>query len=152
MLARIIPGAVEVTGSDAPEKKKTALKAFQNGEINVLVTKPKIAGYGQNWQSCQREIFVGLNHKFEEFYQAVRRCHRFGQEHEVIAYLIQHELEGRIIANLERKEAQAAEMYANLTRYMASADWAQQCATSRDVIEYAPTIPMRLPSFLQSAA
>jgi hypothetical protein len=85
LMARI-PDAVEVKGTHTPESKEANLLGFSDGSIRVLVTKPKIAGFGLNWQHCARVGFVGLSYSYEAFYQAVRRCWRYGQTREVDVY------------------------------------------------------------------
>ena len=118
LITQLIPGAVNVQGSDSPESKSKNLLGFAQGEIRVLVSKPKIAGFGMNWQHCARMAFVGLDDSFEKFYQAVRRCYRFGQKREVQVHLFTAENEGQILANLKRKEVQHHEMSANMIEHM----------------------------------
>lgn len=113
-LKRAIPGAVEVRGSDTPEHKESALLGFADGTVRVLVTKPSIAGFGMNWQGCARMAFVGLSDSFERYHQAVRRCWRFGQTREVVAYVVTADAEGAVVRNIERKERQMTEMMAEL--------------------------------------
>lgn len=115
-----IPDAVEVRGSDTPEYKEKALRDFTEGHIRVLVTKPTIAGHGLNWQHCARMAFVGLSDSWEQYYQAMRRCWRFGQTRPVECYIITCDTEGSVVKNIERKEKQASEMFDNLTRNMAA--------------------------------
>ncbi len=110
MLSRLIEGAVQVTGSDGIEKKIRTLEAFSNGEVSVLVTKPSICGFGMNWQHCHQMAFVGLSDSWEQFYQAIRRCWRFGQEKPVDVYLFSAETEGNTLANIKRKEEDAKRM------------------------------------------
>lgn len=117
-ITQLIPGAVNVQGSDSPESKSKNLMGFAHGEIRVLVSKPKIAGFGMNWQHCARMAFVGLDDSFEKFYQAVRRCYRFGQKREVQVHLFTAENEGQILANLKRKEVQHHDMSANMIEHM----------------------------------
>jgi DNA modification methylase/superfamily II DNA or RNA helicase len=117
-LTRAIPGAVEVTGSDSTESKEAALAAFSRGETRVLISKPSICGWGMNWQHCARVAFVGLSDSYEQFYQAVRRCWRFGQMRPVECYVIAADTEGAVVANIERKERQASEMFDNIVRKM----------------------------------
>jgi DNA modification methylase len=118
MLTSLIPGAVNVQGSDSPESKAKNLMAFAHGDIRVLVSKPKIAGFGMNWQHCARMAFVGLDDSFEKFYQAVRRCYRFGQKRNVQVHLFTAENEGQILANLKRKEEQHHKMSENMIEHM----------------------------------
>lgn len=109
-LTGAIPGAVQVAGSDTPEDKETRLLAFARGGTRVLVTKPKIAGWGMNFQACARMAFVGVNDSFESQYQAIRRCYRFGQTRPVEVHIFSSELEGEVSRNLERKAREAEAM------------------------------------------
>lgn len=103
-LTKLIDGAVEVKGSDAPEHKSKSMLGFAKADVKKLVTKPKIAGFGMNWQSCNQMIFVGLSDSWEQFYQAVRRCWRYGQAREVHVHIISADVEGGVLANIKRKE------------------------------------------------
>jgi DNA modification methylase len=118
LIADLIDGAVNVQGSDAPETKSKNLLGFAHGDIRVLVSKPKIAGFGMNWQHCARMAFVGLDDSFEKFYQAVRRCYRFGQKRQVQVHLFTAENEGQILANLKRKEEAHHQMSASMIEHM----------------------------------
>lgn len=118
MLTKLIEGAVNVQGSDSPEDKAKNLLGFAHGEFRVLISKPKIAGFGMNWQHCARMAFVGLDDSFEKFYQAVRRCYRFGQERSVHVHLFTAENEGQILANLKRKEQSHNELSKNMVEFM----------------------------------
>jgi len=117
-LTRAIPGAVQITGSDSVEYKARALLDFQAGRTRVLVSKPSIAGHGMNLQLCARMIFVGLSDSWESWYQAVRRCWRFGQQRPVQVHVITSEQEGAVVRNIERKETQAAEMMTEIVGHM----------------------------------
>lgn len=103
-LARALPGAVNVHGSLAPEEKAELLLAFADGEIRTLITKPSIAAMGLNWQHCARMAFVGLSDSYEGYYQAIRRCWRYGQTREVMAHIVVSEVEAQIPENVRRKE------------------------------------------------
>lgn len=118
LLARSIPDAVNVDGSMSPEEKAEALLAFADGEIRVLVTKPAIASQGLNYQHCARMAFVGLSDSYEQYYQAIRRCYRYGQARVVRAHIVLSELESQIAANVLRKEREAAAMTAELVTAM----------------------------------
>lgn len=109
-VADAIPGAIEITGSDDPDHKARAMEMFSSGACRVLVTKPSIAGWGMNWQHCARVAFLGLSDSWEQYYQAVRRCYRFGQLRPVKVYRVTASTEGAVLANIERKERQASEM------------------------------------------
>jgi len=117
-LQRLIPGSVNVQGSDKAEVKASRMMEFSDGKLRVLISKPKICGFGMNWQHCARMAFVGLDDSFEKFYQAVRRCHRFGQKRVVQVHLFTAENEGQILANLRRKELQHHEMSTNMIEHM----------------------------------
>lgn len=119
-LAAAIPGAVEVRGSDSLVVKEERLLAFTNGTARVLVTKPSIAGFGMNWQHCHQMAFVGLNDSYEQLYQGVRRCYRFGQTHPVTVVLFSAASEGAVLENIKRKEAQNTEMSVMMVEHMRS--------------------------------
>lgn len=124
LLARSIPGAVNVGGSMSPEEKAEHLLGFADGNIRVLVTKPAIASQGLNWQHCARMAFVGLSDSYEQYYQAIRRCYRYGQTRVVHAHVVLSELESQIAANVSRKEREAAAMTAELVAAMrAESTW-----------------------------
>ena len=110
MLAKAIPDAVEVRGSQSNSVKEKHIDSFTHSESRVIVTKPGIAGYGLNWQHCHNIAFVGLSYSFEDFYQALRRSYRFGQTKEVNAVIVQAETEGAILRNIQRKIDQHKEM------------------------------------------
>lgn len=118
-LAKAIPDAVEITGSDENEKKERAAIDFVEKRIRVMVSKPLIFGHGMNWQNCHRMAFVGLSDSYEQLYQAVRRCWRFGQTEPVRVAMITADTEGGVVRNIERKEKQANEMMNQLVRHMA---------------------------------
>lgn len=105
-----IEGAVEVRGSHPLEKKEKNLIAFTEGDVRVLVTKPRVAGFGLNWQHCARTAFVGASYSYEAFYQAIRRMWRFGQSRPVEAYIAMAQTELPVWAVLERKKGQHEHM------------------------------------------
>jgi hypothetical protein len=118
MLAKTINGAVEVKGSDSPEHKEQAMMDFTHGKIRVLVSKPSIAGFGMNWQHCRNMAFVGLSDSYEQYYQAVRRCWRFGQKNKVNVHIITAETEGAVVSNIRRKEQDAITMAESMVEHM----------------------------------
>jgi superfamily II DNA or RNA helicase len=131
-LARAIDGAIEVVGADKPEKKEQAALDFASGKIRVLVSKPSIFGFGLNFQHCHKMAFVGLSDSYEQFYQAVRRCWRFGQKEEVECHVITAETEGAVVANIKRKEADANRMAEEMVRHMKSYNEASIKGSSRE--------------------
>ena len=116
-----VDGAANVTGSMTPDEKADAFEQFQDGTIRVLVTKPSIAGMGMNFQNCHQMVFVGINDSWESYYQAVRRCWRFGQQSPVDAYVVVSELEQQIVDNVRRKEQEVAAWIGRLIHHMQQA-------------------------------
>lgn len=117
LLERLIPGAVQVSGSDSDECKEERLLAFARGEVRVLVTKPVIGGWGLNFQHCAHQTFFP-SHSFEQYFQGVRRCWRFGQKHPVVVDIVTTEGERRVLANLQSKARAAENMFARLVELM----------------------------------
>ena len=115
-LTKAIHGAVQIAGSDSVEEKEKRLQDFASGKIRVLVSKPSICGFGLNWQHASHMAFVGVTDSFEAYYQAVRRCWRFGQKKDVHVHVFASEAEGSVVANLKRKERDAIAMAENLSR------------------------------------
>jgi hypothetical protein len=147
-LAKAIKGAVELRGSDKEEDKERKLIDFSDGNIEKLVTKPSIAGFGMNWQHCNRTGYVGLNDSFEQLYQSVRRFWRFGQRNDVLVDLISDEREGAVIANLRRKEADADRMASAMVRHMQDLSTRAVRGVVRDTPNYNPQTALILPSWL----
>lgn len=116
-LERLIPDAVQVSGSDKDEAKEDKLLAFASGQARVLITKPKIAGFGMNFQSCHHVTFFP-SHSYEQYYQGVRRCWRFGQTKPVKVDIVTTEGERGVLKNLQRKSVQADKMFSNLVAEM----------------------------------
>ena len=109
-LASLIPQCIEVTGSDDADYKADMALKFSEDEIPAMSTKPSIFGFGMNLQNCSHMVFVGVNDSWEKFYQAVRRCWRYGQTRPVHVHIIAASTEGNVLDNLKRKEREAAEM------------------------------------------
>ena len=117
-LTAAINGSVEVVGSFPLEKKVRNIESFASGESRVIVSKPSITGFGLNWQHCYKMVFVGLNDSYEQLYQSVRRCYRFGQKKSVTAYLITSQLEGAVRENILEKEKRAEAMSQAMVGHM----------------------------------
>jgi ERCC4-related helicase len=120
LLSRLIPGAAQVKGGDSDELKEERLRAFADGQLRVLVTKPKIGAWGLNLQRCQHITFFPT-HSYEQYYQGVRRCWRFGQDKPVTVDIVTTEGGRGTMANLQRKSAAADEMFASLVQHMSEA-------------------------------
>jgi superfamily II DNA or RNA helicase len=120
-LVAAIDGAVEIKGSDKPDIKAGRMLGFSRGEFRVLVTKPSIAGFGMNWQHCHNVAFVGLTHSYEQFYQAVRRCWRFGQDCPVDVHVMVAETEQSVLRSIQSKQQAADTMAEQMTAAMRDA-------------------------------
>jgi superfamily II DNA or RNA helicase len=145
-LRAAIPNAVEVRGSMDARQKEDRLTAFATGTARVLITKPSVAGFGMNWQHCNVMIFAGRSFSYEAWYQAVRRCWRFGQARPVDCHLIVAEGEDQIGRVIDRKSADHSKM----KRAMASAmKRAGQKSETR--VKYQPNHKGKIPSWLFSA-
>ena len=138
-LANIIPGAVQVSGKDSDDDKEAKFLAFSRGDIRVLVTKPKIGAFGLNFQRCAHVTFFP-SHSFEQYYQGVRRCWRFGQKNEVRVDVVTTEGEQEVMKNLQRKAKSADGMFDHLVREMNNAQRIDR--------EVRATEPMEIPSWL----
>jgi len=152
MLAKLIPGAVNLHGGLKDSEKERILIDFSEGRISHLVTKASLAGFGMNWQHCADTGFVGLNDSFEQFYQAVRRFWRFGQEKPVTCHIIASELEGATVSNIKRKESDAERMAAAMVLHMADLSSAAVRGSIRETPNYNPQQPVIIPSFIRKSA
>jgi hypothetical protein len=144
-LAKSIRDSVEVRGSDSVDKKEDGLLGFAEGKYRCLVTKPSIGAWGLNYQHCPNMAFVGLSYSFEAYYQAIRRCWRFGQDRPVHAHVITSEAEGPVVDAIREKEHQAAEMFAEIVENM---DGLSLGRISRSEMDYNPQVPMMIPSWI----
>jgi len=140
-LQEAIHGSVQVAGADRDEDKEERLIAFAHGKVRVLVTKPKIAGFGLNFQSCHN-ITLFPSHSFEQYYQAVRRCWRFGQRKPVTVDIVTTEGEIGVLKNLQRKAAQADRMFSHLVREMNSAMHLERASPFTKAQESPPWLSM----------
>ena len=150
-LHELINESVEVKGSDKPEHKGNAMLSFSDRRIKALVTKPSIAGFGMNWQNCHNMIFTGLSDSYEQFYQAVRRCWRFGQERPVNVYIIISAREGCVKENIERKQADFIKMQKEMTELTKEITKKELKSTCRISTPYEPKQIMRLPEWEEFA-
>ncbi len=147
MLKSMISEAVEIRGSDKAAHKTGAMLNFSDGLIKCLVTKPSIAGFGMNWQQCHNMIFVGLSDSYEKYYQAVRRCYRFGQENEVNVHIVISAREGAVKANIERKQEDAKKMQDAMINLTKEVTKKELQVTTRIMTEYVPKVVMVLPDW-----
>lgn len=150
-LKHTINESVEVKGSDTAEHKTSSAIEFANGNIKCLVSKPSIFGWGLNWQNCRNMIFVGLSDSFEQFYQAVRRCWRFGQMQGVNVHIVISEREGAVLDNINRKERQSKEMITEMVKYSKNVLDLAKSGVINTVTTYIPTEDMQIPQFMKGA-
>ena len=150
-VSAMIPGATEVTGSDSNDKKESSMLGFVTGDVQILVSKPSICGYGMNFQRCSNVAFLGLSDSYEQFYQAVRRTYRFGQKRTVNCHIVTSDIEGAVVANIQRKEADAARMAMEMVSHMHSVNEADIRGSVRTDDAYVPQIDMVLPSWMVAA-
>lgn len=142
----------EVVGSDDADLKATVLADFADGAVQTLVTKPSIAGAGLNFQSCDRMVFVGLSDSYESYYQAIRRCWRFGQTRPVDVHIVLADVESVIVANVRAKERTAKSTTDGLIAAIAAENRHELYQGTSKGDSYEPTQPLTLPSWLRSAA
>lgn len=134
MLAERLDDCVLVEGSQSPEEKAHAVEQFVNGDVRVMITKPSIVGFGMNFQHCARMVFVGLSDSYEQYYQCIRRCYRYGQSKPVAAHIILSDAEDAVYANVMRKEREAALMSNELVKHVAQFEKAELGGVREDFI------------------
>jgi superfamily II DNA or RNA helicase len=147
-VTELIAGAVQVAGSDARDTKEARLVGFSDGTHRVMVSKVSLAGFGLNWQHCRRVIFIGPSHSYEQTYQAIRRCWRFGQTQPVDVHVIRTDADGAIVQNMRRKVADAERMSAEMTAHVGDAVRMAVTGTVREWNPYMPAVKMRVPKWI----
>lgn len=135
-LRKAIPDAVEIRGNQTPEEKEAGILAFTEGRARVIISKASMTGFGLNWQHCANMAFVGLSDSWEAFYQAVRRCWRFGQTQEVNVHLIIADTEGAVLKNIKDKDTAAGEMAEQIVEHMRAEMRANITGTKRMTNKY----------------
>ena len=146
-LHELINESVEVQGSDKDTYKSESMLNFSKEKLKCLVTKPKIAGFGMNWQNCHNMIFTGLSDSYEQYYQALRRCWRFGQKLPVNVYIIISSKEGCVKENIERKQTDFLKMQSEMTELTKEITKKELRSTCRISTPYEPKIEMKLPKW-----
>lgn len=151
-LAAAIPEAIEVKGSDTDDHKEKAIVGFMEGKYRVMVSKPRIAGLGLNLQHCSDMAFVGLSDSYEQLYQSIRRCWRFGQLNPVDVHVITAETEGAVVSNIKRKEREAEDTYNSMIEHMKDLNAAAlHGGSTRNKTDYAPRMSLSIPNWLEAA-
>lgn len=137
---KAIPDSVQIAGADPIEDKERRLVDFAEGRARVLVSKASICGFGLNWQHCSHIAFCGIGHSYEMYYQAVRRCWRFGQTRPVEVHVIVSDAETAVLANVQRKERDAEEMASQMVALMSDTMNANVHGTTREKSAYSTDI------------
>jgi hypothetical protein len=148
MLHKNIDGSVEVKGSDKDKHKVKSAVDFSNGDLRILVSKASIFGFGLNFQSCHNMVFVGLSDSYEQLYQAIRRCWRFGQTQPVNVYIITSESEGAVKNNIDRKERESEKMIVEMVKFTQEILTKEIHGSHSELILYNPQIEMKVPEWL----
>jgi superfamily II DNA or RNA helicase len=143
LLKKAIPDCVEVKGSDSVEHKEDALIGFAQGKYRVLVSKPSICGFGMNWQNCHNIVFASISYSYEQFYQAVRRCWRFGQKKQVNVHVVISDAETQVWRTIERK----ATDHHHMKSHMKFAVF-KNAKESKTKLDYNPAHTGTLPNWL----
>lgn len=143
--------AFSVRGDTPNDLKVEYERRWREGERPILITKVQCCGYGLNWQHCHNMVFVGLSDSYEQLYQAIRRCWRFGQQHEVNVHIITSEAEGAVKDNIDRKEKQSAFMIGEMVKHTKTILEQEIRGTVRQSIPYNPDVEMIIPEWLRSA-
>jgi SNF2 family DNA or RNA helicase len=141
---------VSIDGSTPHDKRLELEKMWREGDVPILISKPMVFGFGMNWQHCSKMAFVGLSDSFEEYFQAVRRCWRFGQEKPVDVYVITAETEGAVVANIKRKEEEFEAMLSGMIAATQEITKENLQSTGREMAEYSPEKCIVIPSWLKS--
>ena len=147
-LKKSITDAVEVKGSDKPDHKADSLVGFARSDVRVMVSKPKIAGFGMNFQNCHQMIFVGLSDSWEAYYQAIRRCWRFGQLNEVHVHVVSADTEGAVIENIMKKDKNNQELGASMVNHMKTMMDKEIFSAATEKTEYEANTQMGIPEWL----
>jgi superfamily II DNA or RNA helicase len=146
-LAKMIDGAVEVHGAMSPEEKERRLLGFASGEFRAIVTKPKLAGFGVNWQHCAHAVFASISFSYEQHYQAVRRSHRFGQSERVKNDIVISDTENTVWDTVNIKSKKHDEMKRRMALAMSKAQ--SQSATR---VKYERPIDLAFPDWIRTRA
>lgn len=143
-LHKAIPGSIEVQGKDSPDYKAQTALAFGEGKIRTLISKPSIYGFGMNFQNCHEIVFCGISDSYEQFYQAIRRCWRYGQEHEVNVHIILSEAELNVLENIKQKQSQMDELQNKMVALMHDVTMSEIKHTTRIVADYKPQQELKI--------
>ena len=147
-LSNAIWNSTEVVGSDKPEYKAESALAFADGDIKTIISKPSIYGFGMNFQNCHKMVFCGISDSYEQFYQAVRRCWRYGQKSPVDVHIIISEAELNVLDNIKRKQADMDLMQNKMVALMRDVTMSEIKHTTRITTDYIPQKTMEVPEWI----
>jgi len=142
--------AVLIEGTDGEDSRRDRHDAWKSERARVLISKPSIFGWGMNWQHCHRMAFLGLGDSYEQYYQAIRRCWRFGQRSPVSVWIVTSDSEEDVVRNVLRKESDAHMQAEETIRYMRDAELEAVHGTLRGTVPYKANHAMQLPSFMEA--
>lgn len=143
-----LSGGVEITGSNSTLQKEQKLDGFLSGQYRHIVTKPKIAGFGLNWQHVSHMAFLGLGHSYEDFKQCIARCYRFGQQKPVHVHIILSDRDASVLANVRRKQSDHDSMIDGMVEAMGDLSRREIGSTGPQKTEYRPDVPLQLPAWV----
>jgi hypothetical protein len=139
---------VQIAGKDSDEDKLSRELIWRSGKVQTLITKAKIFGWGMNWQCCHNMLFLGIGDSYEQYYQAIRRCWRFGQTREVNVLIVASSAEQDVVNNVNRKEIDAASMSENIVKHAEKSMKEAVCGIENNAKEtYDPKVEMNLPQW-----
>ena len=142
-----INDCIEIRGSHKESMKEDLLQRFSSGEAKRLITKPSVAGFGMNWQHCNHQVFAGLSYSFESYYQAVRRCWRFGQDKAVDVDIVLAETESALQSAVASKESDHRLMRSEMAEAMKTAS-RREIGIDTGKARYVTGLELKLPSFI----
>lgn len=142
---------VSISGTTPNEDKLAKERAWREGSVRVLVTKPSVFGFGMNWQHCHKMAFVGLSDSYESYYQSIRRCHRYGQTEPVEAHVILADVEHVIADNVRAKESQARSVTAGLVAAISAENRHELFEGTSHQDGYEPRTSLKLPDWIGAA-
>lgn len=148
-LHKSIDGSYEIKGSDTDQHKEKGMIGFSEGSVRYLVSKPSICGFGMNWQNCNNMIFCGLSDSYEQFYQAIRRCYRFGQKNIVHVYVVTSQAEENVLNNIRRKQSNHLKMSEKMIEVINTVTKEKLFSISYEHTHYKPHIEFNLPSWIE---
>jgi hypothetical protein len=137
----------QIAGCDADEEKIEKERRWRTGEVRTLITKSSIFGWGMNWQHCRNMLFLGIGDSYEQYYQSMRRCWRFGQKRPVNVVIVVSDAEQTVADNVRRKEHDAAALAEGIIIHAKDAMRAEVCEIGKQQETYNPTVRMKLPAW-----